>query len=321
MAYGSTDSRQLHNFIAGQTQYYPMFVPGAKTFFVAPSSYTAAGRNAIVANDGNDGESPQSPLSTIAEALDKCVSGRGDTIVLLPGTYTLTAKLDFTSKVGVRLVAAKPRSATITGDGVLTTLISVDSNDVEFAGLRIAGVAALTLFVDLANTSSIRNFHMHHCDIIGLESVASVTGILNGENIAGNDALNTIIEDCYFEGVSAEFIKTFGGGAIIRRNVFNLDDTASHTAIEIGDQGAAFGTVKGCYIYHNVFNGQTDAATLLAITWAGNEAQSQMVAVWENAFLSTGGASASMTQDRHPESIGINYAGTNTAATAVDPTA
>lgn len=299
---GSELYRQHHNFLAGVTQYYPLYLPGAKTFFVGPTTYTAVG--GIAASDGNDGESPQAPLLTINRANTLAVASRGDTICLMPGTYTMTAAQALT-RAACRLVALKPYSATITGDGVITTLLTVDVNDIEFAGLRLLGVAALTRLLDLANTTAIRNFHMHHCKVIGLETVAGVTGIQNGENSAGNDAAHTIIEWCDFEGLSAQPIHTFGGGAAIRHNNINLDDTAAATGVRVGDMGAAFGTRKACFIYDNQFTGQTDASALLAITVAGTEANTQMVYAARNGYANC----AAPTQDRHPEGWLDNYLG------------
>ena len=299
---GSELYRQHHNFLAGTTQFYPLYLPGAKTFFVGPSTYTAVG--GLVPSDGNDGESPQSPLLTIARAHTLAVASRGDTICLMPGTFTLTAALAFT-KIGVRLVALRPWASIITGDGVITNLLAIDGNDIEVAGIRFLGVAAAVVLVDVANTSVVRGFHFHHNKVIGLETVASVEGILNGENIAGNNNDESLIEDNYFEGLSQACITTFGSGAVIRRNIFNLDDTASATGVTVGDQGAAFAAVKGCYIYENKFNGQTDASALLAITVAGSEANTQMVYADRNGYANC----AAPTQDRHPEGWLANYLG------------
>ena len=308
---GSELYRQHHNFLAGVTQYYPLYLPGAKTFFVAPSTYTAVG--GIVAADGNDGESPQAPLETIARAHTLAVASRGDTICLMPGTYTLTTALAFT-KIGVRLVALKPYASTITGDGVITNLMAIDGNDIEVAGIRFLGVAAAVVLLDIGNTSVVRNAHIHHCKFIGLETVASVEGILNGENIAGNDVDNTIIEDCWFEGLSEACITTFGGGAQIRNNVFNLDDTAAATGLAVGDQGAAFAAVKALEINNCAFIGQTNASTLLAITFRGAEANTQMWSARNCSFASC----AAPTADIHPEgAAGANYVGT---ATTTAPT-
>ena len=316
---GSTLYRQLQNYMAGHTDYYPLYRPGAVTWFVAPSTYTAVA-NGVAPSNSNSGETPMDPLATIAQAHTNCVAGRGDTICLMPGTYTLTGILALT-KSAISLVALKPYSANITGDGVIVGLMSIDGNDMTLAGLRFAGVAAAVTLVDIANTTAVRNTHIHHCKFIGLETVAGVTGILNGELLSGNDAAHTIIEDCEFEGLSVGCITTYGGGCQIRRNSFNIDDTAAATAISIGDLGAAFAGRKACFIWGNMFTGQLDAGTLLAITFLGTEANSQIVNVYNNHLGSCGGASASISQDHHPESLGWNFAGTSTAPTLIDPTA
>jgi hypothetical protein len=313
MPAGSVIYRQQNNFLQGVTQYYPLYMPGAKSFFVAPSTYGSAD-DGLTPSNSNDGETPFSPKATIAGALAACVSGRGDTIVLMPGTYTLAAAVAFTAKVAVRLVALKPYSATITADGVITKMLSIDSNDVELAGLRFEGVAAAVTLVDIANTSAVRNTHIHHCKFIGLETVTGVTGILNGELAAGNDAAHTIVEDCEFEGLSAEAIKSFGGGAVFRRLKINLDDTAGATGIEIGDQGGAFGARKATFFEDIQFCGQTDASSLLAITFTGSEANTPM---WSAKGLSFSSCAAP-TANIHPEgAAGASYVGT---ATTTAPT-
>ena len=78
---------------------------GGQVFDVGASGYVAyAG---VGASDTNDGLSPQKPLSTILAGLNKCVSGRGDTVALLPGSYTVTAALTM-SKADVTLKSAIP---------------------------------------------------------------------------------------------------------------------------------------------------------------------------------------------------------------------
>jgi hypothetical protein len=44
-------------------------------------------QNYATANDNNDGTDPEYPLLTITAALTRCVSGRGDVIVVMPGDY------------------------------------------------------------------------------------------------------------------------------------------------------------------------------------------------------------------------------------------
>jgi hypothetical protein len=304
---GSSLYRQLQNYMAGNTGYYPLYRPGAVTWFVAPSTYTTVA-NGVAPSNSNSGETPMDPLASIAQAHTNCVASRGDTICLMPGTFTLTGTLALT-KAAISLVALKPYASTIAGDGVITTGVSIDGNDMTLAGLRFTGAVALVTLVDIANTTAVRNTHIHHCKFIGLETVTGVTGILNGELVAGNDAAHTTIEDCEFEGLSAACITTYGGGCRIRNNTFNLDDTAAHTAIIIGDMGAAFATRKCLSIRNNAFIGQTDASALLAMTFAGIEAQTQMWEAWGNSFASCAAPTAAI----HPEgAAGPNYVGTTT---------
>jgi hypothetical protein len=292
-------------YLPGNTQFYPLGLPGAKQFFVAPSTYTAPQGETPFA--GASAESALQPVLTPAQAYSLVVAGRGDTIVLMPGTYTATAVLAL-AKSALRIVSLRPWAATITADGVLTELMSIDANDIELAGLRFAGIAALVTMVNIANTTAVRNTYIHHCKFIGLETVAGVTGIINGENVAGNDAAHTTIEHCQFEGISANCIWTFGGGCRIWNNVFNLDDTAAHTAVRIGDQGAAFAARKAVSIRDNEFIGQTDASSLLAITIAGTEANTQIWSMWGNSFASCAAPTAAI----HPEGATFNYVGTTT---------
>ena len=74
--------------------------PGGRVFFVAqPTVTTTAGYTSAQgragsgkgASNSNHGLDPTQPLSTIAYALSLCTSGRGDTVVLLPGTVIITA--------------------------------------------------------------------------------------------------------------------------------------------------------------------------------------------------------------------------------------
>ncbi len=64
---------------------------GGSVFWVGPSGYVA--ESGIGASDNNDGLSPQKPLVTIQAGLDKCTNGQGDTVMLLPGSWTITAAL------------------------------------------------------------------------------------------------------------------------------------------------------------------------------------------------------------------------------------
>ena len=72
--------------------------------------------------------------------------------------------------------------------------------------------------------------------------------------------------------------------------------------------GAAFGTRKALSIRNNEFIGQTDASSLLSITIAGTEANTQMWSMFGNSFASCAAPTAAI----HPEGATFNYVGTTT---------
>lgn len=59
---------------------------GGITYYVNNAT-SALQEDAIAGSDANDGRSPIEPFATIQRAVDKCVSNRGDKIVIFPGTY------------------------------------------------------------------------------------------------------------------------------------------------------------------------------------------------------------------------------------------
>ena len=304
---GSSEVYNQQMFLAGHTAYYSLFRPGAKTFFVGPSGYTAAA-GGIAASDGNDGEAPHRPLATGQQAHTLCVSGRGDTICYLPGTHTLTSPLAIT-KNNVRVVLLDPTAAVLQGDGVITELLQLDANYILVAGLRLVQATACVRLIDIADTTATTGIRIHHNHLIG-GAVASAYGIRNGEDQSGNDALETYIGDNLISNFSAANILTYGGNCEIVRNHIYIRDAG--IGVQLGDQGAAF-TRLPCFIMHNAFSGATDAGNEVPIDFAGTEANTQLWVAHGNVFAHC----ASPTTNKHPEGKGANYTGT---ATATAPT-
>jgi len=89
------------------------------------NSATAIAKGAVGGSDGNSGTYTK-PFSTIQKAIDTCVAGRGDTIMVMPG-----------------------HAESISSAGALT----IDKNKVAIVGLGGQGGPSLTL--DTANTASI----------------------------------------------------------------------------------------------------------------------------------------------------------------------
>lgn len=158
MPFGTSKYRQLNNFQQGENPEYSLFRPGAKTWYVAPSDYRAA--EGVAPSDGAYmGETPQQPLLTISQALTNAVADRGDTIVMLPGSYTMSSAVAF-SKAGVRIVALQPRSA-ILEFSATTACLNVTAEDVEIAGLVfVCNIASQVNMVTIAAGAD--RLRIHH---------------------------------------------------------------------------------------------------------------------------------------------------------------
>lgn len=117
----------------------------------------------VVANDDNDGVYPTAPKATLAGALAACVSGQGDVIVVLPGTYTFTAQVAV-DKAGVKILGWDY----LLGSGKLSSIfagvvggayaLSIEANNIEIAGINISN----TFGIDL-DTASVENISIHDC--------------------------------------------------------------------------------------------------------------------------------------------------------------
>lgn len=135
-------------------------VPG-ETFYVHSSGGSGS----------NYGNTRQLPLNSIVNALSKCVSGRGDLIVVLPGhtESVIAATTLVISKAGVTIVGEgrgtlKP---TITISTAVTAEISVTAANVLIRNLRIVN--------DIDSLENIFNIAASYCTIEDVDMVTSST--------------------------------------------------------------------------------------------------------------------------------------------------
>lgn len=121
--------------------------PGGAVFFVSggTAAYDGVGGTA-----SSNGLSPEEPLNTVDSAHTKAVSGRGDTIVLLPGGETLTAVVTI-SKDDITLTGMagsspiKPSAITHgagTADGISVTGANVVIEELHFPASTVTGVTS-----------------------------------------------------------------------------------------------------------------------------------------------------------------------------------
>ena len=193
--------------------------PGGQVFFVGGGTvaYKGAGPS-----DGNLGTSPAKPLSTLSGAQTACTSGRGDTVVVLPGTVTLTA-----------IFTLSKDDVTLTG--------MVDSSAIK-PSVIASTLASSTDVIDVTGANCvIENLHF------------SASGAANTARINVGAAGATIRNNTFACGVNdleTITIPAAGLHTSILGNRFNISANGPDAAIEIEAAGAHFITIAD-----NVFHG------------------------------------------------------------------
>ena len=177
--------------------------PGGAVFFVGGGTVAL---NGVGASDTYKGERTEEPMSTIQGALDKCVSGRGDTVALLPGSITVTAAITMTND-DVTLTSAQPsspnsRSASVIVNATDVNTIEVNANNVVIEGIEfddnVATATADTAAIACNTASSAEDyvgFKVINCFIDMLGSDTDRDGIALGLTADATDgAIGALVE-------------------------------------------------------------------------------------------------------------------------------
>ena len=147
--------------------------PGGGVFFVGGGTVAV---NGVGASDTYPGIRPEESKSTIQDALDKTVAGRGDTVVVLPGSVTITAALTMT-KADVTL-SGIDSNGTINPSAILSSLAaSADAINVTAANVVIedlhfpASTAATTSRIDAGAAGLVVRGCTFECGANDLETI------------------------------------------------------------------------------------------------------------------------------------------------------
>jgi len=208
--------------------------PGGQVFFVGGGTVAYEGQGA---SNVNDGLTPKHPLSTIAQGLTQSVSGRGDTVVLLPGSVTVTAAINVTiddvTIMGYHDPGPWGRSSSVIVNATDVNTFTINANDVELRGLTLddnvatatAATAAIAINtgndgVDFTGTRIINCY----VDMAGADTDRN--GITVGLTADANDGgLNTLIEGCVVYDCEQDAIHiNLGSENSIVRNCLIYDD-------------------------------------------------------------------------------------------------
>src|SRR3989338_98064 len=89
-------------------------------------------------SDGNLGDGPNAgeAFASIGAAITAAVATRGDTVVIAPGTYTITSALVPKAFMTFRAAVVNPFTPSVSIRGNLATLMNVDVDGCRFVGLE-----------------------------------------------------------------------------------------------------------------------------------------------------------------------------------------
>jgi hypothetical protein len=236
-------------------------ITSGRIFGVAPSSsYTVEGRT-FNGSDGNDGLSPERALVTVNQAVSLATADVGDTIILLPGTYTFTATQTI-SKAGLKILGLPGGAVDSHEHGTRTTryaasvttsaaaaVFTVTAARTEIAYVHIVPASAQA-GIDLAAADA--NFH----DITWAITTAANTATF-GVSVTGASARPRISNQyVYVEDNQGPFLRCaaatggMDGGVFQRSLVVLAGTTAWDDVVEI-TTGVDNFIVRDCDFMHS----------------------------------------------------------------------
>lgn len=267
--------------------------------------------------DTNAGNIPTQAFLTIAQAITS--SAAGDTIIIAPGTYTVTSSISPKARQTFQAAIVCPRTPTvsITATSALTgDIVTIDVDNTVWIGIEfLAGHANQATLVDIADAAAVNGCTFENCVFNGADKT-SVVGIQADD--ASFAVTGLVIRNCLFRDLTGTCLDIGVLGmpyAYVGYNTFAID-VNSGTAIALADT-TAFATGKGFVIEENNFIGLDVTADEVGITIAGTEDTTAAGMIRNNYFAYV--VAAAITADKISQSVINNYVGDRgTGGTLVD---
>lgn len=229
--------------------------PGGQVFFVGGGTVAYKGKGP---SDYNKGTDPRFPLATIdgtAGAIAKCTAGRGDTIVVLPGTVTITAAIDLdvadTTLTGYSVTGPNTRNPSVITTATVgdISMINVDAANCVVENLTITNTstAADSFWIDVGDTTAspgtiLRNLFI---DCEGAENTGNPIRIGDG---------SVVSDYCTIEGCTIYDLDDIGitvGASSEFCNIRNcriMDRASANVALTGITVGASNTAIYDCHI-------------------------------------------------------------------------
>src|ERR1051326_6131160 len=271
--------------------------------------------NGVAGNDGLSGTNlggSQGPVKTITQALALCVSDRGDTIFVLPGSYTENVTI---SKNGVTLagailggyerpdiVPAAGVALTVTGQGVSVLHVRCASTAADCMQQRGNGFLIEDCVFDVDNIIAKCGLRLLPSDTDDSKTASEGKVLNNLFRYAGNNPVGII-----FDTGAAPAVGVGSTDNVISGNRFY-----GGTGIDIAtaDAGGGVYSVHTTLISENQFMDKNKATYIDLSTTNGGAASDQTGAINENVFaIDKGGPTAPTTTQIKMVGTGFTFSG------------
>ena len=276
-------------------------------------SANAATPKTIYVDNGTtirDGLSPETP-TTLADAVDTLArTGIGDTILCLPGTYTLAATVTLDTAATV----IKPYIDNGTFNVTFTTSADVDlvtctAANTEISGIRFLGNAAQVTTPVLVSYATGDFNRIHDC-FFDCANVASLQAI----TVASGSTDNSIARNRFTGQVTAVAqILDNGARTQVTDNTFSLLNTAPQAYTNVGG-----GTNDHQVFTRNILIGDGGARATMIVPLS---ASAEEFAITQNWFFGTSSATPFGQNANWATQCIENYVASGAGGVLVDPVA
>lgn len=283
--------------VARQASHLGFRYGGGDVYYVGSTAVNAAAVNA-----GNRGIDPMNPFASLQAALSAVTNNNGDTIIVLPGSYTVNTEIIVT-KDRVRIFAWDYLRGMTSPSVALTAsatnhVMRIDANQVEIAGIRFTAsganntdcirvatagaVIGLHIWnsrfsvgrygIDLGSANGVAtDVHIERCTFLQIFNLATAAGI----NV--DYCQRGLIEENYFQsnialgGYGILAANRANPGVLIRRNDFQFV-RAGYGIFRAGvNAGVSMHSnlLTGTYTANNGINQIIDGGDHGVDNWAG----------------------------------------------------
>lgn len=267
--------------------------PFATVFYVSTSG-----------SDGNNGKTPSAAFLTINAAITASTAGRGDTIIIAPGTYTETVMAPKAHTIFRAAVYNALRPSVIISS-VAADMVTIDVDGVQFYGIEFkAANDSVANIVDIADTASVDGILFDGCVFNGNDK-ATCVGIQADD---GTFILTRLsVTNCTFRDLTGTMIDIGVKGFAYSYIAYNrfCHDANSAVGIALADT-SAFATGKAWVIEHNDFLPFDATGDEVGISIAGTE-NTTGCGIIRNNYFSYSAAATAVTIDKLGAATINNY--------------